>query len=163
MSKVRLNVKKDLQQNLPITAIAIINEMFRDRTVKNLSFSITKLPPTVNHMYKRSRGKTYLSEEAVVFRNQVCFALNKQSGHFKTNSIFSIILLFESPKWVTKKSTVREMDADNRIKSMLDAIQQSIGLQDERIWEIHCWKIASKVEKTTVYLFELGDVVDFYL
>lgn len=162
VTKVRLNSKKDFNKNLPATAIAIINEIFKTKTRKTLSFSISKLPPTVNRMYERGLRNTYLSKEAQLFRKQVCIALSGQKGIFLNDSVHTIMIFFESPSWITKKATVREMDCDNRIKALLDAIQHAIGLKDEKIWEIHCWKVASRSEKTTVYLFEMGDVIDFY-
>ena len=73
------------------------------------------------------------------------------------------MIFLESPHWITQKYTVREMDGDNRIKPTLDAIKNATGVPDETNWEYHVWKIASKQVRTTVFLFDLGDLVDFYL
>jgi Holliday junction resolvase RusA-like endonuclease len=72
------------------------------------------------------------------------------------------VILLESPRWVTKKNTIRQMDADNRVKTVLDAVQDSLQIPDETNWEIHVYKIASTKEQTTCFIFDLGEVVSYH-
>jgi Holliday junction resolvase RusA-like endonuclease len=72
------------------------------------------------------------------------------------------MILLESPRWITKKHTIRAMDLDNRVKPMLDAIKESINSPDETNWELHVYKVASKKEQTTVAIFDLGDVINYH-
>lgn len=81
---------------------------------------------------------------------------------FKCKGSAAALIFLETPHWITKKHTVAEMDADNRIKPTLDAVKNATGVPDETNWEVHVWKIASNQIRTTVYLFDTGDLVDYY-
>lgn len=162
--KVRVNnVGPLLNSNLPLTAQFIINGLLgMGKQRSSLSFAVNRLPPTVNHMYEKTRFSVRLSEETKIFRDLVAIAIGHQRFTFKTGGTVAMVIFLESPNWITKKLTIREWDVDNRMKSLGDAIKNFIELPDETTWEIHIWKVASKNIRTTCHLFDLGDVVNFY-
>jgi Holliday junction resolvase RusA-like endonuclease len=162
--KVRVNNTGPLIENLPFTARAVLNALLgQGKQRSSLSFAVNCLPPTVNGMYTHTRFNTRLTKETKDFRTLVRFAIGANRFGFKNGGTVAVMMFLESPKWLTLKHTVREMDADNRVKPTLDAIKEAVGVPDETNWELHVWKVASKQTRTTVYLFDLGDVVDFHV
>lgn len=161
--KIRLNHVGPLLKNLPITAQFIINGiMGLGKNRCHLCFALNKLPPTVNNMYNHSRYGTRLTEEAKEFRVSVALAIGHQRLHYKCGGTAAVLIFLESPNWVTQKLTIREWDADNRIKPLLDAVKIWINVPDETNWELHVWKVASTQTRTTCYLFDLGDLINFH-
>lgn len=73
----------------------------------------------------------------------------------------AIIIAVESKHWLKQDNTVREMDVDNFMKSPIDAIKTTMG-GDHVLWEDMIFKVQSKRERTTVWLFEFGDIVEAY-
>ncbi len=73
-----------------------------------------------------------------------------------------VLIFLQSPFWLTKKDTMRDMDGDNRVKALLDAVQEATGVRDYTNWEFHCYKAASSTIRTTAYFFDLGDVVQWF-
>lgn len=159
---VRLKRVGDLFNNLPETATAIVNHLLGTRGVPAFSFAVGMLPPTVNHAYIHTRFNTRLSEEYLLFKKMVDHSVKLSRNNFKIRATAAVVILLESPRWVTKKSTIREMDADNRVKPMLDAMQESLEIPDETNWEIHVYKIASAKEQVTCFVFDLGEVVNYH-
>jgi Holliday junction resolvase RusA-like endonuclease len=88
--------------------------------------------------------------------------MGKHSWEWRPKGVVGSVLLFESPVWVTQAHTVRQMDHDNRVKPVFDAIQQASGMPDEIVWEFHAYKIYGAVERTIIFLFDLGEVVDYH-
>lgn len=161
--KVRITQVPPFGKRFPVTAQILLNAFLtQGRRRSFLSFSLNQLPPTVNHMYQHTRFGTRLTEEATSFRDMVALAVGHQRHTFKCGGTACVMIFLESPRWLTKKMTIREMDVDNRIKPVLDGIKNCTGVPDETNWEIHCWKVASRAERLTVYLFDLGDLVEFY-
>lgn len=128
----------------------------------HLSFSVNMMPPSVNKMYVHTRFATRLTEEAKDFRMVAGLAIGHQKHTFSCGGTAVVMIFLENPHWITLKLMVNEMDVDNRIKPILDAIKEATGIPDETNWEIHAWKIVSKQIRTTVHLFDAGDVVDYY-
>lgn len=160
--KIRVKNVEPLTKVLPFTAQAVLNALLGQGKQRSaLNFAVNELPPTVNHMYKHTRFGTRLTEEAKTFRTLVGLAIGAQRFTFKSRGTSAVLIFLESPHWITKKLTVRERDGDNRIKPTLDAIKEFTGIPDETNWEVHVWKVASRQTRTTVYLFDLGDVVDY--
>lgn len=160
--KVRPRLVGSLIDFLPASALAILQTHSADRKKPTLSFAVGMLPPTVNHAYIHTRYNARLSEEYKFFKSVVLQTVKLTNPGFKIIGTACVMLLFESPRWITKKHTIREMDLDNRVKPMLDAIKESINSPDETNWELHAYKIASKREQTTVCIFDLGDVVNLH-
>lgn len=161
--KIRIRSVSSLSESFPVTAKLII-KWFESlgKTSNFISFSVDTLPPTANDLYRYGKRSVWLSKEVKTFREWVNIAIGLQKHYKKFNGVVCVLMFVESPYWITKKNTVKKMDLDNRIKSTLDAIKLSIGFPDETNWEIHAWKIPSKKTRTTVYLFDLGDLIDFY-
>jgi Holliday junction resolvase RusA-like endonuclease len=160
--KIRPRLVGSLIDFLPPSALAILHTHTQEKKVPTLSFAVSMLPPTVNHAYIYTRYNARLSEEYKFFKVVVAQTVKLTNPLFKISHTACVMMLFESPRWITKKHTIREMDLDNRIKPMLDAIKESINSPDETNWELHAYKIASKREQTTVCIFDLGDVVNYH-
>lgn len=134
---------------------------YTQASVNHCIINIPAISPTVNHMYKHTRFGTRLTEEAKAFREIVSISMGPLRNTWKPMNPVSAVILFESPSWLTKKRTVRKLDCDNRVKPLFDAIEIASGMRDELCWQFHAFKIPSKKERTTVYLFELSDIVEY--
>lgn len=122
---------------------------------------VNALPPSVNHQYKKSRsGGFYLDPKVRVFREQMAWEAGKDIKKIPSNKILSVTLWFESPRWLTKKLTVRKMDVDNVIKGTLDAMV-ALGLRDENIWELNVKKFFSHRERIQISIMDCGDIVEY--
>lgn len=160
--RIRPKLVGSLVNFLPPSATAILHALTQDKKRPTLSFAVAMLPPTVNHAYIHTRFNARLSEEYKFFKTVVSSTVKITNPFFKISGTACVIILLESPRWITKKHTIRTMDLDNRVKPMLDAIKDAIGSPDETNWELHVYKIASKKEQTTVCLFDMGDVVNYH-
>ena len=80
----------------------------------------------------------------------------------EATGVTAAVILLESQFWLTQKREIREKDADNLVKPILDAVQNATEVPDELHWQLHVFKLPSKWNRTTVYLFDLGDLVEFY-
>lgn len=141
-----------------------------------IEFSFDTLPLSLNHMYERGRQKpkkgesydptgkqwVYLSKKAHNFRDIVLIGLNEKRLLWHPKGVTAAIIVFESPHWLTQKRQVNEVDADNKVKPLFDAIETHTGTPDELHWQFHVYKVLSKRKKTTVYLYDLGDIIDYY-
>lgn len=158
-----LKIRTRAVEGLPATLRYLIEGYERDGIKRGfLKFMVPEAPPTVNHMYQHTRRGTFLTKEVQNFRRHVHFALAASGQKFICTGTMAMIICLETPYWVTKKSTIREMDCDNRIKPVIDAVKLSLQIPDETVWELHVYKMPSKKIQTTVYLFDLGDIVDVY-
>lgn len=137
-------------------------------------FQVHDLPKSVNHIYLKNKPyKDKLTGAKVVkyrldpavesFRLLVMEAMGEDRWKWKPTGVTSAVVILESPTWITAKREVREMDVDNKLKVPLDAIQNATEIPDELHWHLHVFKVASKWSRTTVYLFDEGDVVEYYL
>lgn len=174
---VRVKLIGEFGKHYPEVAKMLI-EYYTKRSVENnlskLMFQIDGLSPSVNHMYDRVAYRkseenggglgvaTKRSAELDSFRLQVRQVLAFSRWDWKPTGPTVAILFFESPYWVTKERKVKAMDADNRVKPVFDAVEQATDTPDELYWQHHVFKVASKRSRTTVYLFDLGDVVEYY-
>lgn len=160
--KIRPRLVGALVDFLPSSALAILGALSQDKKRPTLSFAVAMLPPTVNHAYIHTRFNARLSEEYKFFKSVVNHTVKVTNPLFKISGTACVMILLESPRWITKKHTIRTMDLDNRVKPMLDSIKEAINSPDETNWELHVYKIASKREQTTVCIFDLGDVVNYH-
>lgn len=163
--RVRTKIAGELGKTWPELAQIILNYYIsraRDRGLCSVHFQVRDLPISVNHMYGRSGARIWLKPEAENYRLMVLEALGTKRWSWKPSGVTAAVLLLESPKWITKRLEVREMDADNRVKPIFDAIEVATETPDELHWQFHVFKIASKWTRTSVYLFDLGDVVEWY-
>lgn len=128
-----------------------------------LHFQVDGLPMSLNHQYKKNKnGGFRLDPKILDYRMRVCEALGLRRFNFNKTSTYAAVLLLESPLWLTSKREVRQMDADNRVKAILDSCEHAMDLPDELCWNHSVFKVQSKRERTTVYLFDLGDIVEHY-
>lgn len=161
--KVRLTVKQDFYKNPPSIIDILWNHYqtrCRELGLCFASCSVDVLPKSVNHQYIHTRFNTRLDPDVYAFRLLVHQAMLREK--WKPTGLTASILIFESPLWLTKKNTVREMDVDNRVKPTLDAIEKCTATPDELHFQLHVFKIPSKRTRTTVYLFDTGDVTEYY-
>jgi Holliday junction resolvase RusA-like endonuclease len=97
--------------------------------MKPLTITLDMLPPSVNHMYKTSKGGArFLTDEAVAFRDeailQVRSAANRVGWCPPERIAFHLRLTFPNR---------RQTDIDNRIKSALDACALALYFNDSRV------------------------------
>jgi Holliday junction resolvase RusA-like endonuclease len=115
-------------------------------------FGFTGLPPTMNHYWKFFRGRPVLSKDALPFQELVRYSMQRANAIPKEMVPMSIMMIFRSNRWVSKKGLLREMDVDNRIKPLLDAIQKASAMPDQLFFELHAYKQPWETEETLVYL-----------
>lgn len=153
-----------------------------------LKFTVDGLPPSLNHMYEKGEGAGYvkagtpgafqdkrgrwrkkgvgashrLKKEALDWRLVTMEAMGPLRWQWKPTGVTAAILMFESPYWLNGKRQVREMDADNKAKPALDAVQHATEIPDELHWQLHVFKVLSKRQRTTIFLYDLGDVIEYY-
>lgn len=127
-----------------------------------MNFFVDALPTTVNHSHFHVNNRRILKPEVHAYRKLVGVALGPKRMTWRPTGAVGAVIFFESPNWVTKKLEIREVDVDNRIKPLFDAIKELTGVPDETNWQFSVFKIASKKTRTLVYLFDLGDVVEIY-
>lgn len=164
-----MNIKGPMGKPWPRYVQAIINAY--DAEVAStgghhVTLTINRMPKSLNHMYGRSakNGKvqTWRKKGVDDFRDDLILNVRENGHLFAPKGACAALLLFESPLWVTKELQVRQMDADNRIKVVLDALETALDFPDELFWQVHVFKVASKRTRTTVMLYDLGDVVEYF-
>lgn len=189
--KMRTRVAGALGEVWPETAQLLINHLRNHcqmRGLVNLKFAIDGLPISLNHMYEKGFGSEYckegepgawldkdgrwrkradkerskLRQEAIDWRRVVAEAMGEDRWKWKPSGVTAAVILFETPHWLTYKRQVREMDADNKLKPALDAVQNATDIPDELHWQLHVFKVLSKRQRTTIFLYDLGDVVEYY-
>ncbi len=189
-NKIRLKMAGELGIVWPETAQLLIQH-YAERAKSNglvaLKFRIDGLPISLNHMYEKGRGSAYckpgtpggfvdksgrwrkqgefqtrLRKEVIDWRIVVMEAMGHDRWKWKPTGVTAALILFESPNWVTSRREVRQMDADNKTKPALDAVQHATEIPDELHWQLHVFKVQSKRARTTIFLYDLGDVVEYY-
>ena len=159
---IRVRTIGQLGLAFPPTAQSILDWAYANRPQsKILSLAVPALPPSVNHMYISGRaGQRRLTPEALAFRELVKSALGDRP--WRPHGLLLAVCFFSSPHWITKRRLIRKMDVDNRQKALLDAIGNATGVNDCRFWEYHAYKIAAPEVQTSVYVVDLGDIVEWY-
>lgn len=148
----------------------------------NLEFRIDGLPMSLNHQHEMGtkyckpgtpgafqdgKGKwrvrsNRLKPRVMDWRLIVMETMGAARFEWRPTGVTAAILLFESNEWLHKNRKVRAKDADNLAKPAFDAIQFATETPDDLHWEFHVYKVLAQRPRTTVMLFDLGDVVDFY-
>jgi Holliday junction resolvase RusA-like endonuclease len=127
-----------------------------------LYLEINGKAPSANKMYAKQarigeRGTFFLDKSVKDFRDLVSATCWRKA--FVPRGTVSAVIVFESPAWVTKEHRVRMKDVDNPVKTVLDALQRSLRMPDELVWETHTAKLLGRREVTHVWLFDIGEVV----
>lgn len=163
--KIRVRTMREFGIDVPPSLDALMRYAC-DNTLRPgslLSFAVSALAPTVNHMHMTvPGGRRILTPEVHAFRATVMAAMGNKRHMWRPQGVVMPIVVMESPYWITKKLEVRDSDSDNRLKALFDAIELATGIRDSRNWEIHAYKLVSSKVRTSVYLFDLGDIVDRY-
>lgn len=129
-----------------------------------MAFGVPGLPPTINHCYIKTRYSVRLTPEAKNFKELVRLSLVNKRHSFKPKGVIGVVIQLCSPNWVTKKLQIRKMDADNRIKTIVDAVKEAFeDLDDSAAFEICTFKVLTRSEETRVYLYDLGEVVEYFV
>lgn len=164
ISSVRVKTMGAFGEDFPETAKVIFDwALNKTRKRDYLSFTVPELPPSVNHMYIQvGHARRVLSPEAQTFRELVTVAIGSKRHDWKPKGVVMAMVFLQSPFWINKKHQIRDADGDNRLKSLMDAVQVTTGISDNTNWEFHVWKVPSGQKRTTVYMFDLGDVVEYY-
>jgi Holliday junction resolvase RusA-like endonuclease len=176
--KIRLMRREALGVHWPKRARLLIEDLTKETLEAGrvfTSFSVPTSPLSLNHQYfhkffprKSKRGNVVmtpskaLKPEVLDFRAIVKSALRAAKVEWRAPGTSAAIILFESPVWLTAEHRVRKQDCDNLVKPLFDAIELGSGVRDECHWEFHVFKVVSKRVRTIVYLFDLGDVVEFF-
>ena len=142
---------------------SIITQHYFQTSKGMLAFSLNTLPKSVNHQYGHSGKGVWLVPEVHEFRRKLTEAIGARGTKWKPKGVVAAVIFLESPLWVTQRREVRKMDCDNKVKPIFDAIQEATGAPDEAVWAFHVFKMASKKTRTSVYLFDLGDLINYYL
>jgi len=111
-----------------------------------LSFELPFLPQSVNKLYLRSRTGIYINPKATEFKDKVHQLLNTLIFNKSSNKI-KLIITFQVKK--------KNIDCDNLLKLIIDAMNKIVFDDDSQVYEIHARKIISKEIKTIVNVFEI--------
>lgn len=151
--------------------------------LQSMKFKVDGLPRSLNNQYDMTtkyckagtpgafldgKGRwrvnsRRLRPEAYDWRIVVMDAMGSKRFDWRPTGVTAAILLFESQEWLHKNRKVRAKDADNLAKPAFDAIQSATETPDELHWEFHVYKVLAKRPRTTVMLFDLGDVISYFL
>lgn len=169
----------------PETTTMLINsyrQRCEERGLVSLEFSVDGLAKSLNNQYSRGlkfckpgtpgafqdkSGKwrvqsQYLKPEVIDWRHVVAETLGDLRWTWKPTGVTAAVILLAGQHWITARRLIREEDADNKVKPTLDAVQHSTGTPDELHWEVFVSKVLSKRRRTFIFLYDLGDVVEYY-
>lgn len=161
--KVRRRYVSADPDNLPASACVLLNwAAVTLQSQQRLTFVVEGLPPSVNKIYRGMGRNRTRTDEYRSFESEVAASLYGRLKNWNPLGTVMVLVILESPNWVTKKNTIRDMDADNRLKALLDCIQHATSIPDNINWEVHVWKQSSDNERSSCFLFDLGDVVNHF-
>ncbi|MBQ7262842.1 MAG: RusA family crossover junction endodeoxyribonuclease [Synergistaceae bacterium] len=91
------------------------------------STTLPGLPPTVNHLYRTSmHGVRYKTAGGKAWQTRTALALREARGGVPTYlGEVAVVILFVTPD-------KKRWDIDNRLKALLDCLQSSGALKDDR-------------------------------
>lgn len=126
-----------------------------------IKIEVPMCPPSANSYLKHNRyGQTYLSKKVGHFRMLMHAQWLRRKKEFSPQGTLFFVILVESTHWVTKKFTHGIRDVDNVPKVVLDAFKKASKIDDSLGWGNTNLKIPSSIERTHLYVFDLGDVVE---
>lgn len=183
--QMRVKMAGQLGKVWPETADLLIKHfetICTEKGLDSLAFQVHGLPVSLNHQYRQDlmfckvgtpgafqdkQGRwrvrnNRLKPEVKDWRNVLSECMGDLRFKWKPTGVCVAILLFESPHWLDGRRQVREKDADNLVKPALDAVQQATGIPDELNWQCHAFKVLSKRQRTTFFLYDVGDVIEYY-
>lgn len=182
---MRVFIAGELGKILPPLAqhlITYLDAQADSKGLIKLNFSVGGLPRSLNKMYERGvsfckvgtpgafqdkQGRwrvqnNRLRPDVIRWRETVAEAMGDLRFRWTPTGASAAILLFESPYWLDGRRGIRAKDVDNVIKPVLDAVQHATGAPDEAHWSVHGFKVLSKRQRTTIFLYDLGTVVEYF-
>lgn len=150
--------KPTLDAALPYSVKTLI-QSYRMARGGEFYVEIPLMPPSSNKLYGKfsNNKKFYLDPKVKAFRDMTDASCWGKT--FVPKGTLAAVIAIESPGWLSMEYKIRVRDIDNPIKTLLDAVQRTLGFNDTLIWEVHSAKIFSRRESTHLWLFDLGDVV----
>ena len=116
----------------------------------DMKIEINKLPPSVNHMYGRSRyGHIYLTPKGKEFKEELGWILKTKRAVFGS-ALVKVDLVF-------KISDKRKRDVDNMLKATFDALKDVIIDDDSQIMRVTATKMLGHYNKTIIYINNLDE------
>jgi Holliday junction resolvase RusA-like endonuclease len=117
--------------------------------------------PSVNHLYFNFRGFQRLTKEARVLQLKIAEIVNEQkreqyiwTGEV-TPKLKVQIDIYEN--WNCKDGSVKKKDLANREKFLVDAVMESLGIEDKFIFQETMRKIQSDVEQAVIKIEVLNE------
>lgn len=160
---IRKNVVRPFGEDVPPTAQLLLEWAMRNKKGAGmLAFAVPELPPSVNSMYDSNGARRRRTVKYENFITLVAVGIGAKRSLWRPRGAVMVMIFLQSPHWITQRHEIRDMDGDNRIKTLLDSIQHATGVPDHTNWEYHCYKVCAKTIQTSVYMFDLGDVIDWH-
>lgn len=125
--------------------------------------SVPALPKSVNAS-KIGFRKNVLHPDVKVFQDMVRRVIvmdgSRPDLQEALSSRYVMLIVYESPKWVTQELRIAKRDVDNRVKILSDAlILGAKGGDDSNAWSILIFKLHSFEERTTAFLYPLPGAI----
>lgn len=92
-------------------------------------------PPSANRYWRHARGRTYLSADALAYREAVGWQCQTHRIAPQTGPVV-LTLRYYRP--------ARRGDLDNRLKQLLDSLQGHLFNDDAQVVEIHAYQADDK-------------------
>lgn len=89
-----------------------------------------------------------MTEEGVAFKKLVAETVRTHDISIRTSKAMRLEIQFISSRWITKKGTVAQKDADNFVKCAQDALFEAIGGCDSCVFHLVVRKILSDSKAT---------------
>lgn len=119
-------------------------------------------PPTSNHRYIPSGKRLILSPQHRDYKRLLGLYLLSNYGDIrleeKRAEKLKVLIEYTGPEsaWFTKAGTIRQIDVDGRVKTLLDVIFPFLGLDDSQIFELNLKKVVGGNElMANVYVEEI--------
>lgn len=126
----------------------------------NFVITIPDMGPSCNDLYRIGKSRwgkpmKILNPKVKVFWRVM--DLHIGSKKFVAKGNVAAILIFSGP-WINKSDGLnKKADLDNRIKVTLDGLVNSrMAFKDEKIWQLHAFKVHCQTKETQICLFDLG-------
>lgn len=115
-----------------------------------ITLVLQHLPPSLNEAYSTFRGRRTLSAKGASYKQlttlelqraypaQVCLIRKDMPYRVEVNLFFDTMLNKGWPK--TAKTRYKRLDADNRLKLLLDALSEAVGIDDAQFLEVSVTK-----------------------
>lgn len=162
---IRIRHSGKIESGMPSMTRVLTEHFRRDCTAngrQHLHFSVPYIPPSLNHNLKRTKTGFAKRGRVDQWQIEVMQAMGPLRHTWKPTGVTAAVLVIYSPLWLTLRRTVAKRDADNPVKATFDAIQQATEVPDELHWKFSVEKALAKRTRTSIWLYDLGDLVDYW-